>query len=360
MGRYRIGLAGMRRGLNFGRLFAADERCEVTACCDVSHEVLAVAQRELALPDNRCFEQYDDLIACGCDVVFVGTPIPCHARQTIAALEAGSHVLCEVTAADTVEDCARIVDTVRRTGRTYMMAENCIFWPFVGDWERIIRQGRIGEIFYAECEYVHPIPELMVGRNAGERMWRADRPPLHYCSHSLGPVLHLTGDRIVRAMGVGQGHRIMPEARSGGIDIQVALFETERGAIIKLLRSSVAPRDAASHHHYFLQGTRGYICTDRHPPHGNGLLYVAGEMKEARVIPCPRVDTSLPEAARQGGHGTAEYSLVKHFLDALDSGRKPLVDENRAIELTVPGLVAHRSATQGGAWLEVPGAAELI
>jgi len=67
-----------------------------------------------------------------------------------------------------------------------------------------------------------------------------------------------------------------------------------------------------------------------------------------------KYDELLPEYALAGKHGTAEYSLVQDFLLALRTGRKPALNELRAIHLTVPGLVAHESAMQGDCWLEVP------
>ncbi|MBN1673242.1 MAG: Gfo/Idh/MocA family oxidoreductase [Kiritimatiellae bacterium] len=351
--KWRIGLVGAHRGKGYGSLLAGHPRCELVACCDSSEQTLAGVQEAFRLSDAQCFLDYDAFIAAGMDAVLLATPIPVHARQTITALEAGVHVLCEVTAASTVEDCARIVDTVRRTGKTYMLAENCVFWPFVRDWKAMVGSGRLGEVIYAECEYLHPIPAMIVDPETRAPRWRAARAPLHYCSHSLGPILEITGDRIVRAMGLGQGHRILPEAPVGGIDIQVALFETEKNAIIKLLRTSVAPRHPGFHF-YLIQGTKGFVESARDKTGGTGRLYVRGEMKEARVAPCSLVDESLPKEAQAGGHGTAEYVLVEEFLDALDLGRKPSIDEVRAMDMTVPGLVAHESAMNGGVWLDVP------
>lgn len=351
--RWRIGLVGVGRGSGYGRLFASHPDCEIAACCDTSEEALARFGRELSLPDGRCLSRYEDFVCVPMDAVFLGTPMPAHADQTVMAVEAGLNVLSEVTAASTLEGCARIVEAVRRTGRIYMLAENCVYWPFVQEWKSWVRAGRLGEVFYAECEYLHPIPNLIVDPETGQQRWRAQRAPLHYCSHSLGPILEITGDRIARAMGVGQGHRLLPEAPVGGIDIQVALFETEQGAIVKLARSSVIPRHPAIHY-YMLQGTRGFVETDRKGP-SKGQLYVQGEMERAQQIECSFVNTSLPEEARQGGHGTAEYSVVQDFLRALETGRKPALDEVRAMDMSVPGLIAHESAMQGGVWMEVPG-----
>ena len=349
---WRVGLVGVGRGSGYGKLFADEPRCTIVACCDAAPDALARFQRELSLPDGACFTDYEAFLGARPDIVFLGTPIPCHADQAIAALESGCHVLSEVTAASTIDDCARIVEAVRRTRRTYMLAENCIYWHFVSEWKFWVQAGRLGEIVYAEAEYLHPIPTLVYDRENGRPRWRAERAPLHYCSHSLGPILDITGDRIVRACGLGQGHRVLPEAPIGGIDIQVALFETAGGMMIKLLRTSVLPRRPAIHF-YSLQGTRGFVETDRGGPAGPGRLWVEG-MEQDEAIPVPRSDPTLPESARAGGHGTAEYLLVQDFLSCLARGHKPRVDEVRAMDMTVPGLVAHQSALHGGEWLDVP------
>jgi len=44
------------------------------------------------------------------DAVYINTPIPDHAVQSIAALKAGKHVACTVPMATSIEDCRRIVE----------------------------------------------------------------------------------------------------------------------------------------------------------------------------------------------------------------------------------------------------------
>ena len=138
----------------------------------------------------------------------------------------------------------------------------------------------------------------------------------------------------------------------GASDIQVALFETEKQAIIKLLRTSIAPHDPPLHY-YMLQGTRGFIETDRKGP-VQGRCFVEGEMERAQDFEVKLSDESLPESARAGGHGTAEYGVLQEFLRSLTTGQPPSLDAPRAMDLTVPGLIAHESAMQGGIWLDVP------
>jgi predicted dehydrogenase len=351
--KWRVGLVGIGRGSGYGKLFAEEPRCEIAACCDTSTEALARFQRELSLPDARCFTDYAQFLGSGVDIVFVGTPMPAHAVQTIAALEAGCAVLSEVTAASTLEDCGRIVEAVRRTGRPYMLAENCVYWHFVSHWKELVATGRLGTVVHAECEYLHPIPDLVFDRAKGQAKWRANRAPLHYCTHSLGPILEITGDRIVRACGVGRSHHVLPEAEIGGIDMQIGLFETAKGATIKLLRTSVLPRHPPLHY-YALHGTKGFIESSRAEIGSPGLMYIEGEMESHRQVDVLMSDPSLPESARAGGHGTAEFSLVRDFLQALEHGLPMPIDVVRGMDMTVPGLVAHESARRGGTWLDVP------
>jgi len=350
---WRIGLVGVGRGSGYGALFADDPRSEVVAVCDISPEAVSRFGEGLKLPEDKWFTSYDDFVNADMDIVFVGTPMPAHAEQTIKAVEAGKHVLSEVTMASTVEDCARIVEAVRKSGQTYMLAENCLYWPFIQEWKRWAAAGRFGAFVHAEAEYLHPIPGLIYDRETNTPKWRFDRAPLHYCTHSLGPLLEVMDDRIVRAMGLGNSHHVLPEAPVGGIDMQVGLFETEKGATVKLLRTSVLPRKPAIHY-YALHGSRGYVETDRGGPAGTGRLYVEGEMDAAEEIDCTLIDRSLPESAHAGGHGTAEYALVHDFLDCIEAGKRPDLDEVRGFELSVPGLIAHESAMNGGVWMDVP------
>jgi len=351
--KWRVGLVGVGRGSGYGRLLTDEPRCELAAVCDSSPDALERFQRELDLPDSRCFLGYEEFVASGLDIVFVGTPIPYHAEQAVMAMQAGCHVLSEVTMASTVADCARIADVVRSTGRTYMLAENCIYWHFVSEWKAMVQAGKLGQIAHAECEYLHPIPSLIYDPQTGEKKWRINRPPLHYCSHSLGPILDITGDRIVRACGIGKASTMLDLPEPGGIDLQVALFETQKGMSIKLLRTSLLPRGKGIHY-YGLHGTRGFVETGRDGAGSTGRLYIQDETEGNEPIETPLSDPNLPESTHAGGHGTAEYLLLQDFLGAIERGDKPRIDEYRGMDMTIPGLVAHDSAMSDGVWLDVP------
>ena len=356
--KYRIGLVGARRGSSLVSPFMLYPETEITALCDLDEKTLADAGEAFNVPAKGRFTDFQRFLASPVDVVVVATPMPYHVEQVIQAMEAGKHVLSEVTAADRLEDCERLVQAVKRTGMTYMMGENMCYYHFFRQWKDWIDQGRLGDIFYAEAEYVHEIQDLIWNKETGETHWRVGRPPIHYCTHSLGPILMLTGDRIVKAMGADAGFGTMPNLGPGCVNMEVALFKTQRGALIKLLRSQVAFHEPGMHY-YSIYGTKGFIENSRGGGWRDekGKLFVTGEMAREegwQEIDCPHSDPSAPPEALKGGHGTAEYFMIRDFIDALDRKARPPIDVIRAMDFTVPGLCAQKSVEQGSTWVDVP------
>lgn len=353
---YKVGLVGLRRGSSLVRPFELFPETEITALCDVNTTSLTEAARAFAVDDKNLFTDYTALLNSDVDIVVVGTPIQFHAAQSIQALEAGKHVLSEVTAAYTLEDCQRIVDTARRSRGVYMMGENTCYFHYIRQWKSWVQQGRLGDIFYAECEYIHNIQQLLFDDSRGESYWRLHRPPIYYCSHSLGPVLQLMNDYVVQVTCLSAGNQILNRAEAGTLDMEVALCKTAKGKVIKLLRSQVARREPPTHT-YTLYGTKGFLETNGDGGHGDttGKLYVEGEHgKQYETIRCPISDPNAPAEALMGGHGSTEYYMVRDFIDAIQANRRPPIDAVAAAQMTAPGICAHESALKGGQWIDVP------
>jgi len=354
----KVGLVGLSRGRSLVRAFAAHPQAQVTALCDLDTAKLADLGKAFELPASALFTAYDEFVSAPLDIVVIATPIAFHAEQTIKALESGKHVLCEQTAAYTIEDCERVVNTVKKTGLTYMMAENYCYFHYIREWQKIVRAGKLGKVFYAEGEYIHEIIHLLRDPETGRYCWRHERPPIWYCAHTLGPILLLMEDRVVRGCGLTSGFNKMPQYKDhpGFLDIEVGLFRTEKGAIVKILRSQVASRPHMVW--YSLYGTKGHLENSRLDRKSqDGLYYVEGEMDKkdgGEIMPCPIVDPNAPEEAKQGGHGTSEYYMIRDFFDAVENRTRPPIDVIKAMDFTIPGIVAHESAMKGGEWMDVP------
>jgi len=356
MKKWKVGIVGLSRGKGFVNVFSAHPDAEVTGLCDIDEKRLAETGEAFGLSDACLYSAFDEFLNADMDIVMIATPIPFHTEQTIKSVESGRHVLCEQTVAYTIEECEAVVNAVRRSGKTYMMGENYCYFHYLREWQKLIDQGKIGKIYYAEGEYIHEIINLLENKDGGGYYWRHERPPIWYCAHTLGPILKLMDDRIVKACGLTTGFTKMPEYKDhpGFLDIEIGLFRTQKGAVVKILRSQVAARPHMVW--YSLYGTKGHLENDR--DRGEGLYHVDGEAGTGEgggsSYPCPTVDPDAPEEARKGGHGTSEYYMIREFLDALASGVHPPIDVMRATDFTVPGIVAHESAMKGGEWMDVP------
>src|SRR4051794_5578188 len=145
------------------------------------------------------------MLATDVDAVVVATPMPFHAPQAALALEAGKHVLSEVPAATDLEQCWRLVQAVRASGRRYMMAENyCYMKPNVLVRE-LARRGMFGDLYFGEGEYIHELKGLNE-RTPWRRRWQTGRNGNTYPTHSLGPLLQWFDDRVVSVACFGSGH----------------------------------------------------------------------------------------------------------------------------------------------------------
>ncbi|HOC02638.1 MAG TPA: Gfo/Idh/MocA family oxidoreductase [Candidatus Ratteibacteria bacterium] len=353
MKKFNVGIVGLSRGRGFVSLFEVHPDVSVKAVCDIDEDKLSTVGDAFNLPDKARFTKFDDFINADIDIVMIATPIPFHTEQTIKSLEAGKHVLCEQTVAYTVEECQMVVDAVKRTGKKYMMAENYCYFHYIREWKKIVEAGKIGEILYAEGEYIHEIVNLLVDKATGKFYWRHNRPPIWYCAHTLGPLLMLMNDRIVKACGLTTGFRSYPEYKDhpGFLDFEVGLFKTEKGSVVKILRSQVP---ACPHFvWYCLYGTNGHLENKR--VKGEGFIYVKGQTPEdGEVFTSSIVDPNAPPEAKKGGHGTSEYYMIRDFLSSIENNTNPPIDVFRATEWTIPGIIAHKSAMKDGQWLDVP------
>ena len=93
------------------------------------------------------FSHYTDMLEV-VDIVVVATPMPLHAPQSIQALQAGKHVLSEVTAAVSLEECWRLLQAAQASGTTYMMAENYCYFRENVLIREMARKGLFGELYF--------------------------------------------------------------------------------------------------------------------------------------------------------------------------------------------------------------------
>ena len=97
----------------------------------------------------KWFKDWQDLVKDEeIDAVYVSTPVFVHAEQTIAAAEAGKHVLCEKPMAIDRFDCGKMIDACKSNGVNFGIAYYRHFYPVVNRIKSIINSGEIGLPIY--------------------------------------------------------------------------------------------------------------------------------------------------------------------------------------------------------------------
>ena len=210
----RVGVLGLRRGAALARL-ALQAGMRVVAVCE--RDDRRRDQATVAM-DATGYRELEAFLTHAMDAVILVNDFDQHAPAAIAALERGLSVLSETAACRTLAEGVALIEAAERSSGIYMLAENYPFMPFVREMRRRYAAGDIGEVRYAEAEYLDEPTDLaaMVGDRGH---WRARTPATYYCTHSLAPVAAITGTRPVRVSGfvvpTSGGTEALERARRG-------------------------------------------------------------------------------------------------------------------------------------------------
>lgn len=337
----RVGIVGYgvcRFGAEFG--FQDHPNVEIVAVSDLFPD-----RRDGLMKACRCGKSYESLEVLVKDptieAVFVATDAPSHARHCMEVLKHGKHVMCAVPATwGSIEEGEALLETVRRTGLKYMMAETSCYHADCHAMRTIYRAGGFGRLVYSEGEYYHhsttPIDSY--------KHWRVGGPPLWYPTHSTAYYVGVTGGRFTSVSCLGfrgtkPWHQPGGNAYDNPFADEFACFETSEGGVSRMLMSTSVARHVEETGRVF--GERGRMV---------GMQYW-GELEES----LPDVSRPpLPPGVPEGGHGGSHGPLMHEFISAILEDREPLVNIYEALALTIPGIVAHQSALRGGERLKIP------
>ena len=359
----RIGIAGAcTRGRCF---FAANSfhNVVIPALCDTNEAELAKTSAELGA---RAFTDYERMLdEIKLDAVIIATPMHLHAEQTIAALERGVSVLCEVTAAVSLEECRAVVAAAKKSRGIYMMAENYTYLLKNMLIREMVRRGEFGAVYYAEGEYIHELKEL-IEITKWRRRWHVGVNGITYPTHSLGPILQWFGerDRVVSVSCAGSGHHYRdPRGKEYEMeDSCVMLGKMRSGGLVKLRLDILSPRPH-SMTNYQLQGTDGAFESARGGPGERDKIWLRSRCKrqddwrfldEFKDEFTPAIWRENEAAALQAEHGGGDYLELLDFINAVRNHTPPPIGIHEAMDMTIPGIVSQQSIAEQSRWIDVP------
>jgi len=124
---------------------------EIAAFCDVITESAEQARKDFGTTDAKVFADYKELVLEELDVVYVTTPNRSHAEISIAAMEAGKHVMCEKPMAKTSQEAQKMLETAKRTHRILNIAYQNRYRPDAAYLKKMCQKEELGEIYFARA-----------------------------------------------------------------------------------------------------------------------------------------------------------------------------------------------------------------
>ncbi len=362
MDQLNLGIVGAcRRGASFKAGCDTLDNVHIKAVCDTNEDDLEEAKQRLGA--DQSYVHYDDMLEkANLDAVVIATPMHLHAAQIIQALQQNIHVLSEVTAAISIDECRDLVAACKSSRAKYMLAENCNYSRANLVVRELVHQGLFGTTYFADGQYVHDVQQISEA-TPWRRRWQTGIDGITYGSHALGPLLQwLPNDRVVAVCCAGSGHHYRdPRNAPYAQDTSLMLGKMQSGGIVKVRCDLISHRPSITAS-WQLQGTEGCYESGRAPGEKNRIWLKSRcpdqntwlDLAELEEEFLPAIWREAGGAVNLGGHGGSDLFTIIEFVDAIRENRPPDIGIHKAMDMTLPGLVSQQSIAHDGEWMNVP------
>lgn len=361
MEKLRVGLFGVGRGLHLAQCFMLCD-AEIVAVCDHHKERLGAAVKTLD-ESVGVYESFDDFINHPMDVVILANDFHRHAPYAIKCFEKNIHVYSECTAAGTMGESVELARAFEKSKSIYMLAENYPQMIFNREMKRVADGGTLGKIIYAEGEYNHPGDpwnnEFRKMFNYYPKHWRNFLPATYYITHSLGPVMNITGatpKKVTAFATFAPREEAVPSASYNADRAGIIMTQNDDGSVFRVTGCTTF---GAEEHSYRVCGTKGQMENPRGMDGKVMLRYNDWEKPEGAAhtqLYMPSWNDKDEELIVKSGHGGADYLTARLFLDCVKEGKQPPhpFDIYSALAMSSVAILAHRSVLEGGKTYDVP------
>jgi predicted dehydrogenase len=148
----RAGIIGLGVGKAHAEGYLNSPDTELVAVCDMNEERLNQSAASWKVT-GRYTDYHKMLAEAELDVVSVCLPNALHAEASIAALEAGVHVICEKPMAISVDEARKMVETARRCNRQLMVCYNYRYRADSQWMRQMVQDKKLGTIYHAQVSW---------------------------------------------------------------------------------------------------------------------------------------------------------------------------------------------------------------
>ena len=286
---------------------------ELVAVCDIVEERVNVTAAQYNV---KAYTNYEDVLKLDeVDAVSVCLPNYLHAPVSIAALNAGKHVLCEKPMATSREEAKQMIEAAKANNKKLMVAHNQRFVPSHQKAKQLIESGKIGKIHSFRTAFGHGGPEGWSADGKDSWFFRKEEAFIGAMGdlgvHKADLLRYLLGEEFVEVASM-----IETSAKDFADvdDNAVCILKSESG-IIGTLAASWA-YTAGEDNSTIIYGEKAILRLEDDPNYSLIVQYTNGEVVKYQL--------GAIQSNDDGGQTTSH--TINHFVDAVLNDQEPLIN----------------------------------
>jgi len=323
--RASVAVIGLGMGSGHASIAAKNSKADLAALCDVDKKKLAALAEKLGV--EKTYTDYKKLLReVKPKIAIVALPNYLHERVTIAALDAGAHVLCEKPMAMNTREAQKMLDTAKAKRKKLMINFSFRFTPQARALKQIAESGALGDVYYAKTRWCRNRGIPGFGGWFGQKRLSGGGPLIDLGVHRIDLAMWLMGNpKPVAVCGNTYdklGSLLAKKARKkfDVEDLAVGMVRFDNGASLLLEASwalnSEKGEDMATH----VYGTKAGIC---HRNVGEGYDFEACMFEERAGTYVASTIKNFPPSPHS----------VDHFIDVVENGAEPVVTPQHGVDV---------------------------
>ena len=345
-----VGLGAIARA-HIPALQSLGEKCQIVAICDISEAAVKLWGDQLKLPEDKRYRTYQEFIKDpAMNVVDILTPNQFHRDITLAAIEAGKHVIVEKPIARTLQEADAMINAAKKNRVQLMSAHNRRYCRTFSLAKQAM--AKVGEPYAASCDWRFYNPYEVTRGFRADKTLSGGGNLIDNGWHAVDLIRWLVGE-------VTEVFAYWSQKGLGGLstgeDTILCIFKHQNGAISQVL-NSWGPGPARSD--VTIYGLNGTVVVNpetyrlyRPQPYGSERE-ILRRRRELGLSESTAHDVTLVERLEASpldlGMGWAGFpEMLNAFMDAILAKKQvpiPATEGRRILQII---LAAYESADKG-------------
>jgi len=347
MSKINIGMIGAGSISEFHlNAYKGNPHANIYAVCDLNRE--RAEGRAKTYGAEKVYTDYRELLADpDVHAVSVCTWNNTHAEISIAALEAGKHVLVEKPPCKTVEEALQMEDAVRRTGNVLQIGFVRRFATNTEVAKTFIDNGDLGEIYYAKASCLRRLGNpggwfADIERSGGGPLIDLGVHMIDLCWYLMGkPKVKTVKGSAYRKLGNRANIKHLTYYHAADFDPNLNTVEDLATAMITFVNGATLVADAS----FTLHAKKSEISVRLYGDKGGvevepELLFV-GEKYDTILNVTPEIDR------RSFDFEKAFQREIDHFIECVRTGKKPISSVEDGVEIMKMLCAVYESSEKG-------------